>query len=58
MDIRGITWQGESIDDVEILRDLPAELVRLLSDINGFILHEGAVQCWTQSHDAARGADG
>jgi len=43
MDIPGITWKGESIEDVEILRELPADLVRVLSDANGFILHEGAV---------------
>jgi hypothetical protein len=43
MDMPGITWRGESIEDVEILRELPAELVRLLADTNGFILHEGAV---------------
>jgi hypothetical protein len=43
MDIPGITWKGESIEDVEILRELPADLVRVLSDTNGFILHEGAI---------------
>src|SRR6267378_5421011 len=43
MDIPGITWRGESIEDVEILRELPTDLVRVLSDTNGFILHEGAV---------------
>jgi hypothetical protein len=43
MNIPGITWQGESIEDVEILRALPADLVRLLSHRNGFIVHDGAV---------------
>jgi len=43
MNIPGITWRGDSIDDVEILRDLPPGLVRVLSDTNGFILHEGAL---------------
>jgi hypothetical protein len=43
MDIPGITWKGESIEDVEILRELPTDLLRVLSDTNGFILHEGAV---------------
>jgi len=43
MEIPGITWKGESIEDVEILAELPADLVRVLSDTNGFILHEGAV---------------
>src|SRR5215472_10564262 len=43
MNIPGITWRSESIDDVEILRDLPSSLVRVLSDINGFILHDGGL---------------
>lgn len=43
MNITGITWKGESIDDVEILREIPSELLHLLSEINGFILHEGAL---------------
>ena len=43
MNISGITWRGESIDDVEILRELPPSLVRILSDTNGFILHDGAL---------------
>ena len=43
MNISGITWRGESIDDVELLRELPPSLVRILSDTNGFILHEGAL---------------
>lgn len=42
IDIPGITWKGESIDDVELLSKLPPELVRVLSDKNGFILHDGA----------------
>lgn len=43
MNITGITWRGESIDDVEILRDLPTGLVRVLGDTNGFIVHNGAL---------------
>jgi hypothetical protein len=43
MNIPDITWQGESIDDVELLRELPSNLVRVLGDTNGFILHEGAL---------------
>ena len=43
MNISGITWQGESIDDPEILRELPPDLTRILKDINGFILHNGAL---------------
>jgi hypothetical protein len=35
MEIPGITWKGESIEDVAILRELPADLVRVLSDTNG-----------------------
>lgn len=43
MNIPGITWQGASIDDVEILRELPQELVAQLSMVNGFIVCRGAV---------------
>jgi hypothetical protein len=43
MNISGITWRGGSIDDVEILPHLPPGLVRVLSDTNGFIFHEGAL---------------
>lgn len=43
MNITGITWRGESVDDMEILRELPPDLVRILSDTNGFILHDGAL---------------
>jgi hypothetical protein len=43
MKIPGITWQGESIDDIEILPELPTELVHLLNEKNGFILHGGAL---------------
>ena len=43
MTVPGITWKGESIDDVEILPDLPGDLRRVLIDTNGFILHEGAL---------------
>jgi hypothetical protein len=42
MGIAGITWRGDSIEDVEILPELPVDLVRLLTDANGFILHEGS----------------
>jgi hypothetical protein len=43
MDIPDITWRGESVEDVEVLRELPTDLVHILSDMNGFILHEGAL---------------
>lgn len=43
MNIPGITWRGERVDDMEILRELPADLVRILNDTNGFILHHGAL---------------
>jgi hypothetical protein len=43
MNIPGITWRGENVDDVELLRELPPSLVRMLSDTNGFILHDGAL---------------
>jgi hypothetical protein len=41
--MRGITWTGESIDDVEIVAALPRDLRELLLGNNGFILHEGAL---------------
>lgn len=60
MNISGITWKGESIEDVELLRELPAELVRILSNTNGFILHEGAVHvrgaCLTPEWHSLRAA--
>ncbi|MFN0054879.1 MAG: SMI1/KNR4 family protein [Planctomycetales bacterium] len=43
MNISGITWRGGPVDDAEILRELPPELVRILIDTNGFILHDGAL---------------
>lgn len=43
MNISDITWRGESIDDVELLHELPPGLVRILSDTNGFILGDGAL---------------
>lgn len=43
MKISGVTWRGESIDDIELLRELPPDLVRVIEDTNGFILHEGAL---------------
>ncbi len=43
MNISGITWRGESIQDVELLPDLPLDLLGLLTKTNGFILHNGAL---------------
>ena len=43
MNLPGITWRGESIDDIEILPQLPKDLVSLLAEVNGFILHNGAI---------------
>lgn len=43
MNISGITWRGESIDDDPLLSELPPDLVRVLRDTNGCILHEGAL---------------
>jgi hypothetical protein len=42
MNISGITWRGDGIDDFEILRELPPALGQVLSENNGFILHKGA----------------
>lgn len=43
MEIPDITWRGPGIDDSEILQKLPPELVKLLTETNGFILHSGAL---------------
>jgi hypothetical protein len=60
MEIPGITFKGESIEDVEILSELPTDLVRILSDTNGFILHEGALHvrgaCLTPEWHSLRAA--
>ena len=60
MEIPGISWKGGSIEDVEILRELPGDLVRTLSDTNGLILHEGALHvrgaCLTPEWHSLRAA--
>ena len=43
MNIPGMTWRGESPDDIELLGELPQELVAVLAEVNGFILHSGAL---------------
>jgi len=43
MNIPSITWRGESPDDIEIMRELPPELVSVLAEVNGFIVHSGAL---------------
>lgn len=39
----GATWVGPAVDDHVLLALLPAELQDLLSAVNGFILHDGAL---------------
>ncbi len=39
----GISWRGGPIDDTQLLAELPSELGGLLDELNGFILHEGAL---------------
>jgi len=39
----GVTWTGPSIDDVEVLSDVPKELTALLLEANGFIVRHGAL---------------
>jgi hypothetical protein len=41
LELRGVTWQGPAIDDDKLLDDLPAELVAILTQINGFVLFGG-----------------
>jgi hypothetical protein len=43
MNIPGITWRGEPIDDTDILSMLPSDLAQILNEVNGFILHYGAL---------------
>jgi hypothetical protein len=43
MKISNITWRGESIEDIEVLRELPVELTQILSEVNGFVIHEGVL---------------
>jgi hypothetical protein len=43
MDFQGITWRGPSLDDVELLRELPEGLTSVLASVNGFILVNGAL---------------
>ena len=49
MNIPGITWSGESVDDVEILAELPPGLVRILRVANGFILRKRTPRAWCES---------
>lgn len=42
MKFSSITWQGGEVEDIQLLAELPAELVGVLKEINGFILHHGA----------------
>ena len=69
MDLDGITWLGPAIDDEPLLSELPADLRRLLTQVNGFILRGGALHVrgavatpawhsvrryWTGEHALAR----
>jgi hypothetical protein len=58
--IAGITWKGEQVEDIEILSELPSELTMVLRDVNGFILHRGAVHfrgaCLTPEWHSLRAA--
>src|ERR1017187_3586059 len=64
MSLSGITWRGESPDDIEILAGLPQDLAALLTEVNGFILHSGALHVrgaslspdWHSLRDAWDGA--
>jgi hypothetical protein len=39
----GVTWRGPDITDEEILAELPVGLFELLRELNGFVLHGGAL---------------
>lgn len=42
-EIGKVTMRGPSVDDVDLMRTLPEELIRVLQDTNGFILFDGAL---------------
>ena len=43
MDLRHVSYRGPELDDREILEELPANLRKLLSDLNGFIQYGGGL---------------
>lgn len=43
MNLPGITWRGGSVEDFEILGQLPTDLANVLHDSNGFMVHEGSL---------------
>lgn len=43
MELTGVTWTGPAVDDADLLAELPDDLRRLLSAINGFVLFGGAL---------------
>src|SRR5262245_55997387 len=50
MIIKSPSYTGPAIDDPEILQHLPAPLTELLHQINGFIIHRGALHVRGASH--------
>jgi hypothetical protein len=66
MSISSVTWHGAAIDDAELLKDLPPELVDILNHTNGFIVHHGAFRLrgairapdWHSLRSAWRGVHG
>jgi hypothetical protein len=43
MELTGITYEGPPIDDAELLPRLPADLVKLLKQVNGYIQFRGGL---------------
>src|SRR5436190_17613681 len=43
MNLADVTWKGPAVDDLELFRRLPGELVRLLQQQNGFIQYHGGL---------------
>jgi len=43
LELDGVTWTGEAVDDPEILEEVPEVLRDILSVINGFVLFGGAL---------------
>lgn len=51
MKIEGITYKGPTIDDEEVLQTLPLPFTALLREMNGFIIHRGALHVRGACHN-------
>ncbi|HEX2207836.1 MAG TPA: hypothetical protein VHG93_09135 [Longimicrobium sp.] len=53
MELTGISWLGPPADDLELLAELPSELLGVLSAVNGFVLYGGALHVRGAVHEPA-----